>query len=149
MKNVNVTAIFAFLSAMLVIVGVGLLIGAAVTNSHIENSRPVAARVVDNVKVRSKGHSTRHKKMLYAPVYEYTDGGETKTYQSSVSTSNAQEIGAEATLYISDDGKVYEGSGTFIMLLVGIILAVVGGVFAFVTVWLSRKISAETGGNEL
>lgn len=146
MINISQTAMTIILTVIFLIVGTGLLIGTAVTYSHIENSRPVTARVVDNVKVRSKGHSSRHRKMLYAPVYEYSDGGVTKTYQSGVSTSNAKEIGAEATLYISDDGKVYERSGASILLFVGTLFVVVGGVFALTAVQMYRKKSAETDG---
>lgn len=76
---------------------------------------------------------------MYTSVYEYTDSGEVKRYTSNVSTSKQAEIGSEATLYISENGKVYERTGAKIAYFVGILFAVVGGVFTFITFKLWKK----------
>lgn len=130
--------------------GVGFLaIGAVAViiflymNTRIDNSRQVSATVVDVIKKvdwDADGYST----MMYTPVYEYSNGGEVRRYTSNVSTSKKAEIGSEATLYISEDGKVYQRTGAVIVLLVGIIFAVVGGVFTLFAFKLLKKKPEET-----
>ncbi|MCM1522910.1 MAG: hypothetical protein NC120_00475 [Ruminococcus sp.] len=132
MININRTVSVVIMTVLFLAIGIGLLIGSAVTVSRMNISRRVNATVTDVVRVRSKGHSQR--KFLYAPVYEYYDNGELKIYKSSVSSSKAAEIGSEATLYIYGDGKIYERCGTAITLFVGVIFTAAGGVFAFTAV---------------
>lgn len=112
-------------------------------NARIDNSRQVSATVVDVIKKVDRdadGYST----MMYTPVYEYVDGGEVRRYTSNVSTSKQAEIGSEATLFISEDGKIYQKPGAAILLFVGIVFAVVGGVFTFITFKLCKKKTEET-----
>lgn len=126
----------------LAIGAVGIIISLYM-NTRIDNSRQVSATVVDVIKKvdwDADGYST----MMYTPVYKYSDGGEVRRYTSNVSTSKKAEIGSEATLYISEDGKVYQRTGAVIVLLVGIIFAVVGGVFTFITFKLWKKKPEET-----
>lgn len=144
MININRTAPFVIMAALLLTIGIGLLIDSAVTVSRMNSSRQVNATVTKVVRVRSKGHSRR--KFLYAPVYEYYDNGEIKTYKSSASSSKAAEIGSKTTLYIYGDGKIYERSGMAITLFVGVIFTAAGGVFAFTAV-KTRSGFNETGNN--
>lgn len=112
-------------------------------NVRMDNSRQVSATVVEVIKKVDRdadGYSI----MMYTPVYEYSDGGEVRQYISNVSTSKRAEIGSETTLYISEDGKIYQKSGAKIVYFVGIIFAVVGGVFTFITFKLWKKKSDET-----
>lgn len=128
--------------AFLAIGAVGIIISLYM-NDRIDNSRQVSATVVEVIKKVDRdadGYST----MMYTPVYEYSDGGEVRQYTSNVSTSKRAEIGSETTLYISEDGKIYQKSGAEIMLFVGIVFAVVGGVFAFITFKLWKKKTEET-----
>lgn len=121
-------------------------------NARIDNSRQVSATVVEVIKeterdtdFNHRSHRRRsHTSVMYTSVYEYIDGGEVRRYTSNVSTSKQAEIGSEATLYISEDGKIYQKSGAAIMLLVGIVFAVVGGVFTFITFKLWKKKTEET-----
>lgn len=118
-------------------------------NARMNNSRQVSATVVEVIKEVDRSASVhddyRHLSVLYTPVYEYTDGGEVIRYTSNVSTSKRAEIGSQATLYISEDGKIYQKSGAAVTLFVGIIFAVVGGVFTFITfkIWKKKPVEAE------
>lgn len=142
LDNLGRKLFMAFGLVFLAIGAVGIIIFLYM-NTRIDNSRQVSATVVDVIKKvdwDADGYST----MMYTPVYEYSDGGEVRRYTSNVSTSKRAEIGSEATLYISEDGKVYQRTGAVIVLLVGIIFAVVGGVFAFITFKLWKKKNEET-----
>lgn len=70
------------------------------------------------------------------PVYEYYDGGEIKRHESNVSVMPPKPLGTEATLYISDDGKVRDKQSASIMILVGSIFAFVGVIFTVVALAL-------------
>lgn len=132
--------VFSVLGLLLLGVGGNLIIDFARLNVRMSSSRQVNATVVEVIRVREhNGHDT-----LYTPVYEYEDGGEVKRYTSDVSRSRRAEIGSETTLYISKDGKIYQKSGAAVTLFVGIIFAVVGGVFTFITFKLWKKKPEET-----
>lgn len=132
--------VFSVLGLLLLGIGGNLIIDFVRLNVRMSSSRQVNATVVEVIRVREhNGHDT-----LYTPVYEYEDGGEVKRYTSDVSRSRRAEIGSETTLYISKDGKIYQKSGAAVMLFVGIILAVVGGVFTFITFKLWKKKPEET-----
>lgn len=112
-------------------------------NARMGSSRQVSATVVEVIEKMERG-ADGYSKMMYTPVYEYINGGEVIRYTSNVSTSKKAEIGSEATLYISEDGKVYRRTGAVIVLLVGIIFAVVGGVFTLFAFKLLKKKPEET-----
>lgn len=132
--------VFSVLGLLLLGIGGNLIIDFARLNVRMSSSRQVNATVVEVIRVREhNGHDT-----LYTPVYEYEDGGEVKRYTSDVSRSRRAEIGSETTLYISKDGKIYQKSGAAVTLFVGIIFAVVGGVFTFITFKLWKKKPEET-----
>lgn len=132
--------VFSALGLLLLGIGGNLIIDFVRLNVRMSSSRQVNATVVEVIRVREhNGHDT-----LYTPVYEYEDGGEVKRYTSDVSRSRRVEIGSETTLYISKDGKIYQKSGAAVMLFVGIIFAVVGGVFTFITFKLWKKKPEET-----
>lgn len=141
----------AFGLVFLAIGAVGIIISLYM-NVRMENSRQVSATVVEVIEeterdtdFNPRNHRRRsHISVMYTSVYEYSDGGEVRRYTSNVSTSKRAEIGSEATLYISEDGKVYERSGAAIVFLVGIIFAVVGGVFTFITFKLWKIKTEET-----
>ena len=138
--------IFMILGAVLLVTGVILLVISLWMNERMDNSRQVSARVTEVIETNEWHRKRRgkHYTKMYTSVYEYYDGGGLKTYTSSVSTSNRAEIGSEAILYISEDGKIYERSGALVTLIVGIGFSAVGGLFTFITVKMWRKISAET-----
>lgn len=132
--------VFSALGLLLLGIGGNLIIDFVRLNVRMSSSRQVNATVVEVIRVREhNGHDT-----LYTPVYEYEDGGEVKRYTSDVSRSRRAEIGSETTLYISKDGKIYQKSGAAVTLFVGIIFAVVGGVFTFITFKLWKKKPEET-----
>lgn len=132
--------VFSVLGLLLLGIGGNLIIDFVRLNVRMSSSRQVNATVVEVIRVREhNGHDT-----LYTPVYEYEDGGEVKRYTSDVSRSRRAEIGSETTLYISKDGKIYQKSGAAVTLFVGIIFAVVGGVFTFITFKLWKKKPEET-----
>lgn len=132
--------VFSVLGLLLLGIGGNLIIDFVRLSVRMSSSRQVNATVVEVIRVREhNGHDT-----LYTPVYEYEDGGEVKRYTSDVSRSRRAEIGSETTLYISKDGKIYQKSGAAVMLFVGIIFAVVGGVFTFITFKLWKKKPEET-----
>lgn len=132
--------VFSVLGLLLLGIGGNLIIDFVRLNVRMSSNRQVNATVVEVIRVREhNGHDT-----LYTPVYEYEDGGEVKRYTSDVSRSRRAEIGSETTLYISKDGKIYQKSGAAVTLFVGIIFAVVGGVFTFITFKLWKKKPEET-----
>lgn len=142
-SNRIVKLIFSVLGLLLLGVGGNLIIDFARLNVRMGSSRQVSATVVDVIEKMERG-ADGYSTMMYTPVYEYTDGGEVRQYISNVSTSKKAETGSEATLYISENGNIYQKSGAAIMLFVGIVFAVVGGVFAFITFKLWKKKSEET-----
>lgn len=142
-SNRIVKLIFSVLGLLLLGVGGNLIIDFARLNVRMGSSRQVSATVVDVIEKMERG-ADGYSTMMYTPVYEYTDGGEVRQYISNVSTSKKAETGSEATLYISENGKIYQKSGAAIMLFVGIVFAVVGGVFAFITFKLWKKKTEET-----
>ena len=128
--------LFLFIGVIMIIVSVG-------TNVRIGGSRRVSARVVEVIETRTKTRKD-YESILYTPVYEYFDGGEVRTYKSLISTSMLVEVGDEATLYISENGAVYEKRGTLATLFMGIIFAALGFFFAFINSKKLRKKFAET-----
>lgn len=142
-SNRIVKLIFSVLGLLLLGVGGNLIIDFARLNVRMGSSRQVSATVVDVIEKMERG-ADGYSTMMYTPVYEYTDGGEVRQYISNVSTSKKAETGSEATLYISENGNIYQKSGAAIMLFVGIVFAVVGGVFAFITFKLWKKKTEET-----
>lgn len=144
--------LFMFLGLVFLAVGIIAIVISLSMNVRMDNSRQVNATVVEVIKevehdtdFNPRNHMRRHHtSVMYTSVYEYTDGGEVKRYTSSVSTSKQAEIGSEATLYISENGKVYERTGAKIAYFVGILFAVVGGVFTFITFKLWKKKPEET-----
>lgn len=135
--------IFSVLGLLLLGVGGNLIIDFARLNVRMGSSRQVSAAVVDVIEKMERG-ADGYSTMMYTPVYEYIDGGEVRQYTSNVSTSKQAEIGSESTLYISEDGKIYQKSGAAVTLFVGIVFAVVGGVFTFITFKLWKKKTEET-----
>lgn len=135
--------IFSVLGLLLLGVGGNLIIDFARLNVRMGSSRQVSAAVVDVIEKMERG-ADGYSTMMYTPVYEYIDGGEVRQYTSNVSTSKQAEIGSESTLYISEDGKIYQKSGAAVTLFVGIVFAVVGGVFTFITFKLWKKKNEET-----
>ena len=112
-------------------------------NVRMINSRRVSARVVEVIETRSKPRKDEER-ILYTPVYEYYDDGEVSTYKSLVSTSMPVKTGGEVTLYISENGIIYEKRGTLTTLFMGIIFAAIGFFFAVINVKKLRKKFAET-----
>ena len=147
-----VRKLFMAFGLIFLAVGAVCIIISLYMNVRMENSRQVSATVVEVIEeterdtdFNPRNHRRRsHTSVMYTSVYEYSDGGEVRRYTSNVSTSKRAEIGSEATLYISEDGKVYERSGAAIVFLVGIIFAVVGGVFTFITFKLWKIKTEET-----
>lgn len=142
LDNLGRKLFMAFGLVFLAIGAVGIIISLYM-NARIDNSRQVSATVVEVIEKMERG-ADGYSKMMYTPVYEYINGGEVIRYTSNVSTSQKAEIGSEATLYISEDGKVYQRTGVVIVLLVGIIFAVVGGVFTLFAFKLLKKKPEET-----
>lgn len=139
---------FFVLGILLLGVGGNLIIDFARLNVRISNSRQVSATVVEVVQSSKRHRDMNHKNrrrttIMYTPVYEYTEGGEVRRYISNVSTSKRAEIGSVTTLYISEDGKIYQKSGAAVTLFVGTILAVIGGSFTLFAAKLKRGISDE------
>lgn len=141
----------AFGLVFLAIGAVGIIISLYM-NVRMENSRQVSATVVEVIEeterdtdFNHRNHRRRsHTSVMYTSVYEYIDGGEVRRYTSNVSTSKQAETGSEATLYIYENGKIYQKSGAEIMLFVSIVFMVVGGVFTFITFKLWKKKTEET-----
>ena len=127
--------IVMFLGVVFLVLGVILLLVSLWNIVRMENSRRVIAMVVDVIETRSNYREEESTGVLYTPVYEYYDNnGEVRTYKSLVSTSMLVEVGDKVTLYISENGIIYEKTSTLITLFMGILFAVTGGMFTFVTV---------------
>lgn len=146
LDNLGRKLFMAFGLTFLAIGAVAVIISLSM-NARMNNSCQVSATVVEVIKEVDRSASVHddygYLSVLYTPVYEYIDGGEVRRYTSNVSTSKRAEIGSQATLYISEDGKIYQKSGAAVTLFVGIIFAVVGGVFTFITFKIWKKKSAE------
>lgn len=141
--------LFMFLGVGFLAAGVFIVIISLWLNVRMDNSRQVTARVVDvieSVEHRKdvNNHNNHYSVIMYTSVYEYEDGGEVKTYTSNVSTSKRAEIGSETTLYISDNGKIYERGGAKVAFFVGIFFAFVGGIFTLITFKVWKKNPEET-----
>lgn len=122
---------FTAFGILFVLIGTGVLIGGLRNNNSIKNSREVSGKIVDFIKRRGRGQHGHMHTYCY-PVYEYYDDGEFKKYESNVSVMPPKPLGTEVTLYISEDGKVRDKQGALIMILVGVIFAAVGAVFAVI-----------------
>lgn len=123
--------IVTFLGVVFLVLGTIMIANSMRLNFRMDNSRQVSARVVEVIEPTSN---------MYKPVYEYSDGGEVKKYTSTVSTSNWVEIGSETTLYITEDGKIYERLGVMITLFVGIGFEVIGVMCIFAIVIMRIKL---------
>ena len=115
--------LFLFIGIIMIIFSVGV-------NVRMVSCRRVNARVADVIETHSKPRKNMEV-IYYTPVYEYYCDGDVRTYKSTVSTTSmTAETGSEATLYISENGIVYERTGTLTTLSMGIIFAVWGiGIF--------------------
>lgn len=149
--------LFMILGIVFLAVGMVCIIVSLRMNARMDSSRQVSATVVEVVRdvehnsdINPRNHMRRRKtSVMYTSVYEYMDGGEVRRYTSNVSTSKQAEIGSETTLYISEDGKVYERSGAAVALFVGIGFAALGGIFTLISAAAMRKKPAEAGENVL
>lgn len=122
---------FTAFGVLFPLIGIGVLIGGLANNNAIKNSREVSGKIVDFIKRRGRGQNGHMRTYLY-PVYEYYDDGEFKRHESNVSVMPPKPLGTEVMLYISEDGKIREKQGTSLMVLVGVIFAFVGAIFAVV-----------------
>lgn len=127
--------VFTAFGVLFALIGIGVLIGGLANNNSIKNSREVSGTIVDFIKRRGRGQGGHMHTYCY-PVYEYYDDGETKRHESNISVMPPKPLGTEATLYISEDGKVREKHSTSLMLLVGSIFAFVGVIFTVVALAL-------------
>ena len=123
--------IFTAFGVLFVLLGIGLIAGGLVNRNSIKNSREVSGKIVDFIKRRGQGQSGHMRTYMY-PVYEYYDGGEFKRHESNVSVMPPKPLGTEVTLYISEDGKVRDKQSAALIILVGVIFAAVGAIFAVV-----------------
>lgn len=124
------------------ILGAILIAASLLLNAHMDNCRQVTAVVTDVIISYDSSRdmdNRQHDVPMYSSVYEYTDGGEVKTYTSNVSSSRRAETGSEVTLYISGDGRIYERSAAAVLLTVGIIFAFVGGIFTVICLTVFRR----------
>ena len=128
---------------LFLIIGAIMITVSAGANLRMINSRRVNARIVEVIETHSKPRKD-YERILYTPVYEYYDGGEVRTYESPVSTSMPVEMDGEVTLYISENGIIYEKRGILTTLFMGILFAALGYFFAFINVKRLRKKFAET-----
>ncbi len=122
---------FAVFGAIFIIIGIALIIDYVRHNAEIKNSREVSGKIVDFIKRTGRSQHGHMHTYIY-PVYEYYDDGEFKKHESNVSVMPPKPLGTEVTLYIDHDGKVREAQGTSLMVLVGVIFAVVGAIFAVI-----------------
>lgn len=146
MNNSDKTIIKVFFSAfgiLFLIIGAVMIIVSIWINARIVSSRPVSATISEVIETRTQTRKD-YESVFYTPVYEYSDGGEIKTYTSSVSSSMPEEIGSEATLYISDNGIIHEKRGTLAIFSMGIIFTALGVFLAFINVKKLQKKYDET-----
>lgn len=146
MERSDKIIIKAFSSAfgiLFLFVGAIMIVVSAWINLRISSSRRVEARVVEVIETRTQTRKD-YESVLYTPVYEYRDGGEVRTYKSLVSTAMPVETGSETALYISENGIIYERTGTLTTLFMGIVFAALGVFFAFINVKILRKKYGET-----
>lgn len=141
MKMSNTTmmkVIFLTLGISFLLFGVIMITVSSGVNLRMDGCRQVRATVAEVVKAPRRG---RHRRYSY--VYEYTDGGEVRRYKSNATTTVRLKIGSEKTLYISEDGRIYEHTGAAMTFLVGIVFAVMGGTFMLFTLKMRKKKSEE------
>ena len=129
---IMIKTIFTAFGVLFVLIGIGVLIGGLANNNSIKNSREVSGKIVDFIERKYRSHQSHTWRTVNYPVYEYYDDGEFKRHESNVYVTPPKPLGTEVTLYISEDGKVREKQGTSIMILVGVIFAVVGAIFAVI-----------------
>lgn len=136
---------FTGIGVLFTLIGVGVIIGGLVQRNSIKNSREVNATIVENIETKRRRQGDKHDfgsqtvhgtVTYYTPVYEYYDGGEVKRYKSTVSSTSHKPVGTEETLYIDRDGKVRSKAGSSFMFLFGGVFALVGVVFAVVSLIL-------------
>lgn len=130
---------FIAIGSLLAVVGIILLAIGAAGSRAMKKSRRVNAKIVDFKEeewVKIDGTAFDPFEIVHLPVYEYYDGGEIKRYTSRVYNSRQKPIGTEVTLYISEDGKVRDGSDSKLMYLVGGGFAAMGALFAVIGLFL-------------
>lgn len=129
---IMIKTIFTAFGILFVLIGIGVLIGGLANNNSIKNSREVSGKIVDFVEKKYRSHQSHTWRTAYYPVYEYYDDGEFKRYESNMSSTPQKPLGTEVTLYISEDGKVRDKQSASVMILVGVIFALAGGIFAVI-----------------
>lgn len=125
--------IFTAFGLLFAIIGIIVIIVGIRQKSDMKDCREVIARIVDFEVSHYRRHNQPH--TYYAPVYEYTDLGETKRYTSSVgqSINNSRPVdtvGTQTTLYLSKSGKIYENRAANMMIIAGVAFTVFGVFFA-------------------
>lgn len=77
----------------------------------IKSGEIIKARVAElkTTRTRTKHNST---KLLYMPVYEYSENGEIKRFENGVYSGIHKEVGDETTLYKGKNGKIVENRNT-------------------------------------
>ncbi|MEZ3453097.1 MAG: DUF3592 domain-containing protein [Oscillospiraceae bacterium] len=146
MEHSDKTIIKVFSSAfgiLFLIIGAVMIIVSVWINVRMFSSRHVSATVSEVIETRTQTRKD-YESVFYMPVYEYSDGGEVKTYTSSVSSSMPAEIGSETTLYILENGIIYEKRGTLATFFMGIVFTAIGIFFAFINVKKLQKKYDET-----
>lgn len=146
MEQSDKTIIKVFSSAfgiLFLIIGAIMIIVSVWINVRMFSSRPVSATVSEVIETRTQTRKD-YESVFYTPVYEYSDGVVVKTYTSSVSSSMPAEIGSETTLYILENGIIYEKRGTLATFFMGIAFTAIGIFFAFINVKKLQKKYDET-----
>lgn len=77
----------------------------------IRSGEIIKARVAElkTARTRTKHNGT---KLLYMPVYEYSENGEIKRFENGVYSSMHKEVGDETTLYKGKNDKIVENRNT-------------------------------------
>lgn len=128
-----IKALSSAFGILFLLVGVIMIIVSAWVNLRTLGNRRVSAAVSEVIETRTQTRKD-YENVMYTLVYEYYDGGEVRTYKSLISTSMPAAVGDEATLYISENGVIYEKTGTLRTLFMGILFAALGVFLAFIKV---------------
>lgn len=120
--------IFFIVGIIFSVIGVVMIVKFVWQMIAMRNCYEIDARIVDyEEKIVTHIHNGhKHTTVIYAPVYEYVDFGETKRYTSDVSISVMPELGKEVTLSLSTGGKVYEKGSAVAALALGIVCLIFG-----------------------
>lgn len=131
--------VFLAVGILFLVIGAAFIISFARPDIHMDGSRQVSATVVEVIKGQIRG---RHRRYRY--VYEYTDGGEVRRYASNATTTVRLKVGSKKTLFISEDGRVYERTGAVMTLFIGIAFALMGVTFMLMTFKMLKNKVGET-----